>query len=78
MAPCTAIMFSTNLLFASLFWGSVGVGFTVYGKRQGAPAAWIGGVAMVVCSYFIGSALFLTLVSMGIAAVSIWLTKEGF
>jgi hypothetical protein len=71
-------MSNANSLFASLFWGSIGIGFTVYGKRQGAPAALAGGVAIVACSYFIGSALFLSLASLGLGALAIWLTKRGF
>jgi len=71
-------MSNANSLFASLFWSSVGIGFTVYGKRQGTPAALLGGVVMVACSYFISSALFLSLTSAGIAALTIWLTKRGF
>ncbi len=71
-------MSNANSLFASLFWGSVGIGFTVYGKRQAAPSALAGGVAIIACSYFISSALLLTLTSLALAAVTIWLAKRGF
>jgi len=71
-------MSNANSLFASLFWGSVGIGFTVYGKRQGAPVALAGGAAMVICSYFIGSALWLSLASAGLSAGIIWLSRRGY
>ena len=71
-------MGNANSLLASLFWGSVGIGFTVYGKRQAAPAALVGGVVMVACSYFINSPLILSLVSASLAAGVIWLTKRGY
>jgi hypothetical protein len=71
-------MFSTNWLFASLLWGSVGVGYCIYGKRQQCFSALIGGIVMVVASYFVGSALGMTLVSLGIMAAVYYLAKRGY
>jgi hypothetical protein len=71
-------MFSASFLFASLIWGSIGVGYFVYGKRQQSFAAMGGGIMMIAASYFIGSALLQSLVCLGIIAAVYWLTTRGF
>ena len=50
-------LFSPSFLFASLIWGSIGVGYFIYGKKQQSLPAMVGGILMVVVSYFVGSAL---------------------
>ncbi len=42
------------LLFGVLF-GSIGLGFFIYGKRQGAPVPLLCGIALMVVPYFISS-----------------------
>jgi len=54
-------MFSSNFLFASLLWGSIGLGYFIYGKKQGSVAPLIGGVSMMAVSYFAASALIMSL-----------------
>ncbi len=71
-------VFNTNFLFASLFWGSVGVGYFIYGKRQQAPSPIIGGICMIVVSYFVGSALLMSLICLGLAAAVYLLVKRGY
>lgn len=70
-------MFNTNFLFASLIWGSVGLGYFIYGKKQGSWEPMIGGVLMMAASYFVGSALLMSLVSLGLMAVVYVLLKRG-
>jgi hypothetical protein len=36
-------MFTASFLFASLVWGSVGVGYFIYGKKQQSLPAMVGG-----------------------------------
>ena len=67
----------TNFLFANLIWGSVGVGYCIYGKRQRSVTPFLGGVAMVAVSYFVGSALLMSLISLGVMAGVYWLVKRG-
>lgn len=67
----------TNTLFASLFWGSLGMGFAIYGKKQGAMVPLFGGVAVMAVSYFISSALYMSLVCAGLMVGIIWLRKWG-
>ena len=76
-ALATAGFFNAQFLFASLFWSSVGVGYWIYGKRQSAMSAMLGGVAMIAVAYFIASAVWMTLVCLGIAAAVYWLLKHG-
>ena len=68
----------TGSLFASLIWGTVGMGFFIYGKRQGAATPLFGGLAMIAISYFISSPLYLTLVSIAIICGIVWLTRQGY
>jgi hypothetical protein len=70
-------MLTTNFLFASLIWGSIGIGYFIYGKRQQSISAMAGGIVMVVASYFIGSALAMSLVCLGIVTVVYFLIKWG-
>lgn len=69
-------MFNTATLFASLFWGSIGIGFAIFGRKQGAPVFWIGGLALILISYFVWSALWMSLVAIGIIAAMFWLRRR--
>jgi hypothetical protein len=71
-------MFKTSFLFASLLWGSVGVGYFIYGKRSQSLAAMVGSILMIAVSYFISSALAMSLVCLGTVAVVYSLVKGGF
>ena len=71
-------MFSTNFLFASLIWGSIGVGYWLYGKKQSSWVAMIGGALLIVASYFVGSALLMSLISVAIMVAVYLLLKRGF
>lgn len=67
-----------NVLLASLVWGTVGMGYLVYGKKQGASVPLAGGLALIGCSYLIPSALLLSLVSVALIALMHWLMRRGF
>ena len=71
-------MFSASFLFASLIWGSVGTGYFIYGKKQQSLPAMAGGILMVIVSYFVASALAMSLLCVGMAAGVYWLMKRGF
>lgn len=70
--------FNASFLFASLFWGSVGVGYFVYGKKQAAWPALAGGLLMIVISYFVGSWFWMSLLCLGLAFAVYWLIKQGY
>lgn len=59
-------MGNSNTLLASLLWSSLGLGFVVYGKRQGAFVPLLGGLMLVAISYFIESALYMSVAGAGL------------
>jgi hypothetical protein len=71
-------MFSASFLFASLVWGSVGMGYFIYGKKQQCLSAMIGGILMTVLAYFVASALLMSLLCIGIAGAVYYLAKRGY
>jgi hypothetical protein len=75
---CDVNLFSPSFLFASLVWGSVGVGYFIYGKKQQSLPAMVGGILMVVVSYFIGSALLMSLISILLMVAVYMLAKRGY
>jgi len=56
------------LLWGLLF-GSIGLGFFVYGKRQRAVVPLVCGVALMVFPYFVTNTLFI--VAIGVALIAI-------
>ncbi len=70
-------LFDANFLFASLIWGSVGVGYFIYGKKQQEPVPLVGGVVMIGVSYFVASALLMSLVSLAIMAAGFFVMRRG-
>jgi hypothetical protein len=70
-------LFDAHYLFASLIWGSIGMGYFVYGKRQQSLTPWIGGVLIIAASYFADSALLMSLICIGIMIAVHWLVKRG-
>ena len=67
--------FSPAALFASLVVSGVGLGFFLYGKRQGRPLQLIAGLALMVFPYFVESASWM----LGIAALivgGLWLMSR--
>jgi hypothetical protein len=71
-------MFNTSFLFASLIWGSVGVGYFIYGKRQESWAPMVAGVLMVAVSYFVASAVLMSLICIASMAAVYLLLKQGY
>jgi hypothetical protein len=67
-----------TFLFASLIWGSIGVGYFIYGKKQQSIIALIGGVLMVTASYFVGSALLMSVICLGLMAAVYFLLRNGY
>ncbi|MHB8522610.1 MAG: hypothetical protein ACYDH9_17875 [Limisphaerales bacterium] len=70
-------MFSdTSVLMASLIWGAVGSGFLVYGWKQKSAIPFVGGVLMVAASYFVASALYMSLASIALIVAIYWLSQR--
>jgi hypothetical protein len=69
---------NANTLFASLIWGSIGFGYFVYGKKQGAMIPLIGGIAMMAVSYTVPNWLWMSAISLGLIA-GVWLlVRQGY
>ena len=74
----TVNLLDSKFLFASLVWGSVGVGYFIYGKKQEAMIPMIGGLVMIALSYFVGSWFWMSLSCVGLMAAIYWLVKQGY
>jgi hypothetical protein len=66
----------TNLILASLLFGSIGMGMVMYGKNAGRMVPLGVGVGLMVIPYFISSLLVLLLVCAVLLAVP-WVVREG-
>jgi hypothetical protein len=71
-------MFTASFLFASLIWGSIGVGYFIYGKKQQSLPAMVGGLVMVGVSYFVSSALLMSLISILVIVAVYNLARRGY
>jgi hypothetical protein len=60
---------NTSSLVWGLLFGSIGIGFIVYGKRQRAVVPLVCGVALIIFPYFVSSAI--PLVAIGVALVAL-------
>ena len=68
----------TKSLFASLVWGSIGVGYFIYGKKQRELMPMLGGVALIAVSYIVSSALLMSLISVAVMVAVYLLVKRGW
>lgn len=71
-------LFDANFLFASLLWGSIGVGYFIYGKKQGAMVPMVGGILMIAASYVVSSWLLMSLLSTALMVAVYLLVKRGY
>jgi len=56
-------------LWWGLFFGSIGVGYWMYGKKQKKPVPYWTGIALMVFPYFIDNAVLLPLIGAGLTAL---------
>ncbi len=71
-------MLNANYLFASLIWGSIGLGYFIYGKKQSSWPPMVGGVVMMVVSYFVSSALLMSVYGLASVVAVYVLLKRGY
>jgi len=62
-------MDDTSVLLWGVLFGSVGVGFFIYGRKQQAIVPLLAGVALFVVPYFIANVYLLVLVGLILVAV---------
>jgi hypothetical protein len=70
-------MWTAGFLFASLIWGSIGVGYFIYGKKQSSWPPMAGGLLMMVASYFASSVWLMSLICLALIAAVYFLLKQG-
>ncbi len=68
---------SAHSLVASLIWGSVGLGLFIYGKKQQSMVPLFGGLLLMGISYFIDSALYMSLAALALLAGVYWVGKQS-
>ena len=59
----------TTTLFLGLIFGSIGMGYLIYGRKQQHGIALLSGVALCVLPYLVSDLLFLTLIGVGFMAL---------
>ncbi|MBF0499647.1 MAG: amino acid transport protein [Candidatus Riflebacteria bacterium] len=69
--------FDYNSLMASMFWGTIGTGFFIYGKKRPHMLSLIGGIALMGLSYVVESPLSLSVISMLIIGGIYYADKQG-
>jgi hypothetical protein len=67
-----------HYVWASCIWGAIASGYLIYGWRQRAAIPFLGGAAMTAVTFFIISALWLSLASIAIMFAVWWLLKQGY
>jgi hypothetical protein len=60
---------SEGTILWGLLFGSIGVGFCIYGKRQRAAVPLLCGIALVVYPYFVGNVYALIAIGIVLCAV---------
>jgi len=61
-------MDTSSLLWGLLF-GSIGLGFFVYGRRQQAVVPLVCGVALMVFPYFVSNTMLLVILGLALVAI---------
>jgi hypothetical protein len=65
---CTTPMDTSFLLWGLLF-GSIGLGFFVYGRRQKTVVPLVCGVALMIFPYFVSNTLLLVILGLALIAI---------
>lgn len=60
---------STSLLVLGVIFGSVGLGYFLYGKKQRAVVPLVSGLALMVVPYFVSNTVGLVVVGVVISAI---------
>ena len=60
---------STSSLLWGLLFGSVGLGFLVYGKKQKAVVPLVCGLVLMIFPYFIANTILLVAIGVGLIAL---------
>lgn len=64
---------NTASLWWGLLFGSIGLGYFMYGKRQGAPVPLLCGLGLMAFPYFVSNNWAMVLIGAGLAAIPYFL-----
>jgi hypothetical protein len=71
-------LLNQHYLWASCIWGAIASGYCIYGWRQRALLPFLGGLAITAASFFIVSALWMSLACIALIFITHWLVKQGY
>jgi hypothetical protein len=71
-------LLNQHYLWASCIWSAIASGYMIYGWRQRALLPFLGGLAMTAVSFFIVSALWMSLACIALIFITHWLLKQGY
>lgn len=71
-------MFDQSYLLASVFWGALGGGLFIYGKKQGEAVPLAGGLLLIGVSSFVWNWWMLCLISIVLLAAMWALHRAGY
>jgi hypothetical protein len=71
-------LLNEHYLWASCIWGAIAGGYMIYGWRQRALLPFLGGLAITAVSFFIVSALWMSLACVALIFITHWLMKQGY
>ena len=74
----TDSLLNEQFLFASLIWGTIGGGYLIYARKQREIVPFIGGVAMIAVSCFVGSWFWMSVICLALMAGVYQLMKQGY
>jgi len=72
------LLLDQHYLWASCIWGAVASGYMIYGFRQKTLIPFFGGLAMTAASFFVVSALLMSLATIAIMFAVWWLLRQGY
>ena len=67
----------SGYLFAAVIWGAVGSGYFIYGWKQRRHPALVGGLALMGITYFMGSALWMSVTAIALMAGIYFWAKQA-
>jgi hypothetical protein len=67
-----------HYLWASMLWSGISSGYWIYGWKKKSLIPFLGGVALLAITFFIMSALWMSLAGIFVMFAVYWLTKNGY
>ena len=66
----------TAVLLWGLLFGSIGLGYFIYGKKQRAAVPLLCGLALMAFPYFVSNTILLVCIGAGLVAIPYFLRRE--